>query len=332
MEVKSVTTPVLFIAFARPEYARQTFNAIKDARPQNLYFYSNKARVDNPDEILRNNTVRDLINEIDWDCNLKTFFRDEYVDVYTSVRSAINWIFQNEENAIILEEDCVASVSFFGYCESLLHIYENNQRVWLISGNNFIENQCSNNYSFYFSRNPHTYGWASWRSRWEKLESDLRTLPTLYEYNSFRQLYSHKIERRFMLALYMSLYRKNDDQISWDYLLMYTMLINDGLGIVPSKNLVSNIGVQGENNAKKGKHNLLSTFQGSLYEIDRFPPFTIVDYKFDLNLFKHYHYNISYLSLYFFIFVNELHMRFPLLLKLLKKNHFLLKSLLLDRK
>jgi len=319
MEATNISTPVLFITFARPEYARQSFDAIKKARPLNLYFYSNKARMNHPDEIMRNNTVRDLINEIDWHCNLKIFFRDEYVDVFTSVRSAIDWIFQNEEQAIILEEDCVASVSFFNYCDLLLLKYEQDLRIWIISGDNFVENQNFNNYSFFFTRNPHTHGWCSWRSRWTSLENDLNTLPRLIEGNYFKQLYSNKCEREFMLALYISLYKMENKPISWDYLLLYTMLLNGGIGIAPSKNLVSNIGIVGANNNRKGKHNLLPVFNGDIYNLDTIPNITIVDQKYDAWLFKHYHHDMSFYSMFLFVFSAKLQMYYPTLWKSLKK-------------
>lgn len=100
-----LSTPVLFCTFARPECARQSFNAIKAAKPSVLYFYSNKAREEKPDEVKRNTEIREYIKEIDWDCDLHTWFRDEYVDVYTSLLGAINWVFDNEEQAIVMEED-----------------------------------------------------------------------------------------------------------------------------------------------------------------------------------------------------------------------------------
>jgi len=76
-------TAVLFETFARPQYARQVFDQIKKAKPKKLYFYSNKARVDRPDEVRNNEEIRSWVKEIDWDCELHTFFREEYVDVYT---------------------------------------------------------------------------------------------------------------------------------------------------------------------------------------------------------------------------------------------------------
>ena len=74
-------TAVLFETFARPQYARQVFDQIKKAKPKKLYFYSNKARVDRPDEVRNNEEIRSWVKEVDWDCELHTFFREEYVDV-----------------------------------------------------------------------------------------------------------------------------------------------------------------------------------------------------------------------------------------------------------
>ena len=88
-----VKTAVLFETYIRDDYARIAFDAIKKAQPQKLYFYSNKAREDHPDDVRRNELIRSWVKEIDWDCDLHTFFREEYVDQYTSLSGAINWVF-----------------------------------------------------------------------------------------------------------------------------------------------------------------------------------------------------------------------------------------------
>ena len=127
-------TAVLFETFARPQYARQVFDQIKKAKPKKLYFYSNKARVDRPDEVRNNEEIRSWVKEIDWDCELHTFFREEYVDVYTSVQGAMDWVFENEEQAIVLEDDCVPSVAFFEYCDFFLNKYKEDKSILLPSG------------------------------------------------------------------------------------------------------------------------------------------------------------------------------------------------------
>ena len=95
-----VQTPVLFITFVRPDYARQTWNGIKAAQPKKLYFYSSKGRADKEGEVNCNNEIRAYINERDWECDLHTFFRDECVNIYDSLRGAIDWLFENEERGI----------------------------------------------------------------------------------------------------------------------------------------------------------------------------------------------------------------------------------------
>ena len=78
-------TAVLFETFARPQYARQVFDQIKKAKPKKLYFYSNKARVDRPDEVRNNEEIRSWVKEVDWDCELHTFFSVKSMwMVYTS--------------------------------------------------------------------------------------------------------------------------------------------------------------------------------------------------------------------------------------------------------
>ena len=57
-----VQTPVLFITFVRPDYARQTWDGIKAAQPKKLYFYSNKGRADKEGEVNCNNEIRAYIN------------------------------------------------------------------------------------------------------------------------------------------------------------------------------------------------------------------------------------------------------------------------------
>ena len=133
-------TAVLFETFARPQYARQVFDQIKKAKPKKLYFYSNKARVDRPDEVRNNEEIRSWVKEIDWDCELHTFFREEYVDVYTSVQGAMDWVFENEEQAIVLEDDCVPSVAFFEYCDFFLNKYKEDKSIGFISGANYLKN------------------------------------------------------------------------------------------------------------------------------------------------------------------------------------------------
>lgn len=282
---------ILFITFARPEYARKSFDQIKKAKPSKLYFYSNKARTENQDEVSRNEEVRSYIQEIDWDCELKTFFRDEYVDIYTSIFSAIDWVFENEEQAIILEEDCIASLAFFNYCEQLLPVYKNDIRIWLLSGNNFFDNYNPNGYDYIFSRYPYQWGWATWRSRWQLVERKNIPWNQIKSYDLYRQLFPSKKEAQFHIKLSEGIYNYVQKNPAWDYIMGFTAKNHGAFGVIPVKNLVSNIGIKGEHHKgfSKKVHNKNTSTLG-YYPIKNVPPFIVPDYKYDRYFFKHFYY------------------------------------------
>ncbi|MDP3463668.1 MAG: hypothetical protein Q8S18_12830 [Bacteroidales bacterium] len=251
--MKTVNTPILFITFARPEYAKKTFEAIKKVKPRKLYFYNNIARPDNSDEINRNRQVRALLKEIDWECEVETFFREDHADIYTSLFSAIDWVFENEEQAIILEEDCVATPYFFYYCEELLNKYKADSRVWMISGNNFTEDGFINDTDYFFSRFSHIYGWASWKDRWKKIDRAMEDHRYVIDSGIYEQYFLTKKQARHVKKKFVNFKKNNLPALpAWDFLFWYSAIKNNAFTIFPKKHLVGNIGVIGHHN-KKGE-------------------------------------------------------------------------------
>lgn len=284
-------TPVLFAPYVRPEYARRTFDAIKKAKPEKLYFYCDKAREDRPLDIKKNNEIRAYLNEIDWNCEVKTFLREKHVgDVYASLWSAFDWVFENEERAIILEEDCVPSLQFFDFCDQLLEKYKDDERIWVISGNNFADNYNPNGYDYFYSFFPYMWGWATWRSRWKKVIRDRLPYESIKKYQLFDQIYADKKAARKAYKFT----EKIIDTPSWDYRFTISMKCNGGLGVIPKTNLVSNIGIVGANN--NGNQNFFHNRplpETDRYEIKNTPPFVVADYGYSRHWFKVYYMNTT---------------------------------------
>lgn len=241
-----VETPVLYIAYARPEYARQSFDAIKAAKPKKLYFYSNIARANRPDEIRKNNEVRAMAKEIDWECELKTYFREDYVDIFPSLWSAIDWVFANEEQAIVLEEDAVATNGFFEYCEYMLKHYKDEKDVWLISGNNFTPEYSPKNLDVFFSRYAGIWGWAGWRDRWQKMDRKMTSYPTEGK-KAMLKYFGSRLQAWVMKKRLDSTYRKAQADGPWDLIFWYNMIENNGKFVRPSIPLVTNVETYGTN-------------------------------------------------------------------------------------
>ena len=265
-----VNTPVLFETFARPDYARKAFDAIKNAKPRSLYFYSNKARLDRPDEIKRNDEIRAFVKEIDWSCELHTFFRDEYVDVFTSLWGSLDWFFSNVDEGIVLEEDCVASLAFFDYCDKLLPQFRDEKRVRLISGDNFTPEFSPKGYDFFYSRYMHIYGWASWKNRWDSMDREMRNWGDVKK-NKIRQYFSDWMPSAYYRFILEGTYNKPYNSKSWDCVTLYDMIRNNEYAIVPTVNLVDDIGNIGANAEVYSGLRVLEKYEIDTYSTIRFP-------------------------------------------------------------
>lgn len=295
--MKQTDVPVLYIAFARPEYARKSFNAIKAAKPKKFYFYSNKGREGHGDELERNEQVRSMLKEVDWDCELHTWFRDECVDVYTSLWGAINWLFENEEMGIILEEDCVAAPSFFGFAEKMLLKYKDEPRIWMIAGDNYAEKWNPHGYSYHFSKNLFIYGWASWRDRWQKVDWNHSIMPDMINNGVLEAAYDTKQQRNFHTRKLTKAMPFVERTKCWDYMFTSVGMCFGGLSILPSRHLIQNVGLSGSHH-KAGRFSLSATynpitFLEDEYPITKEPPFIVSDVEFDEHQFHELHYKDS---------------------------------------
>jgi hypothetical protein len=251
-------TAVLFLVFNRIETTEQVFAAIRQAKPPRLYVAADGAREDKPGEDLKVKAVREyVINEIDWDCEVKTLFRDKNLGCRYAVSGAITWFFENEERGIILEDDCLPNQSFFWFCEELLEKYKNNMEIWHIGGSNFQSRIMGQPESYYFSIFNHVWGWATWRNRWKFHDVELTDMED--------DLFLSKIFKSSDLNYWKKIFRKVKIEKfdSWAYLWSFKMWEKGGLAVVPNLNMVSNIGYGREatHTSKKNPILALKTYE-----------------------------------------------------------------------
>ena len=282
-----VKTPVLFITFVRPDYARHTWEGIKAAKPQKLYFYSNKGRVEKEGEIEKNEEIRAYIKEIDWDCELHTWFRDECANVYESLKGAIDWLFEHEEQGIVLEEDCVPTLGFFSYADQLIEKFKYDRRVWYISGDNFI-NYNPGGYDFIFSHHSQIYGWASWRDRWKSIDWELTNLDRFLNEGYVNYLFPYAEMAHDRIDVMKTAKEWLLKTQCWDGIFYANMLMNNCLSVFPRENLITNIGFLGEHNKNGGKKiwNTPATFIDRVYQINKEPDLYLPDPMFEKALYK----------------------------------------------
>ena len=237
-------TAVLFLVFNRPDTTKQVFEAIRKAKLPSLYVAADGPRADKDGEKEKCEQVRKIATQVDWDCEVKTLFREKNLGCRIGVSSAIDWFFENEEEGIILEDDCLPSQSFFWYCEELLERYRRDMRIVAVSGNNFQKGSTRNEFSYYFSRFNHCWGWASWRRAWSYYEKDMQSWPYIRDNNYLQDILLDKTAVKYWGKIFETAYRNEID--SWAYRWTFSCWIQNGLSVLPSVNLVSNIGFGGD--------------------------------------------------------------------------------------
>ena len=294
MPSRPLNTAVLLIIFNRIEVVKQVFEQIRQAKPPRLYIAADGPRKGVQDENKIVKEVRDyIIDHINWDCEVKTLFREKNLGCKYAVSGAIDWFFENEEMGIILEEDCLPSKSFFWFCENLLEKYQDDMRVWHIGGYKFPYMK-GDSYSYTFTRYTHIWGWASWASRWKYNDVEIskykknRNIVTNYEY--FRGKYENS-SRINILDRVLS-----GETITWDYQWNFAVRINSGLSIRPTENLVMNIGF-GEGAVHTIDRNE-DIENNSAVDINfplRHPELTMI-YKNDDELYEKYNFDTRYVS------------------------------------
>jgi len=237
----NLTTPVVFIIFNRPVTTRRVFEEIRKAKPKELYVIADGPRENNTeDEELCKNT-REIVEKIDWDCVVHKNFSEINLGTRARPSSGLEWVFNKTDYAIILEDDCLPHPSFFEYCQTLLRYHRNDEQVNMISGSNFISKYSKKNYSYYFSVFHHFCGWATWKRSWELFDLEMKTWPELKRSKLLYQIVPDNKSAKYWETLFDEVYN-GKISTSWDYQWYYSSWKNKNLAIIPSVNLISNIG------------------------------------------------------------------------------------------
>lgn len=234
-----VKSPILFLIFNRPKESQILFNAIKEAKPKKLYVAADGPRNNGKDEFLCKET-RSILDQVDWDCELITLLRDYNLGCGKAVSNSITWFFENEEEGIVLEDDCLPTLDFFRFSDAMLERYRDDDRIGHICGCNFQDNIKRGKGDYYFSNLTHVWGWASWKRIWKTYDFHMSHLENAIETDFLSGLTSNKHYRKILYNAFNLTQKGKID--TWDYQYLFLNQLNNRLSVIPNYNMISNIG------------------------------------------------------------------------------------------
>jgi hypothetical protein len=233
-------TPVVLIIFRRPDKTIQVLEKIRQVKPSKLFVICDAPRSEKPDEYEKCEKSRAIIDTVDWDCEVIKNYADTNLGSFGRIPTGLDWVFNQVEEAIILEDDCLPDITFFRFCEELLEYYKNDQRIMAISGDNFqLGNQRTQD-SYYFSRYTHSWGWATWKRAWKHFDMEMSVWQEVRDKQLLRLILNSDRDVKYWTSILQNVC---DSKIkAWDYRWTFATWLQNGLTILPNVNLISNIG------------------------------------------------------------------------------------------
>lgn len=281
--MSSFDTPVLLVIHRRPEPTSRVFDAIARARPRRLFIAADGPATAGDREACE--LTRRVVQRVDWACEVGHDFSEQNLGLDRRMISAIDWVLASSESAIVLEDDCLPDARFFMFCSSMLERYQQDARVMHVSGECYRatrEGDCS----YFFSKYPLAWGWATWRRAWSRFDPLMSTWPRFRLQPEARALFDSEHERRYWHSTFDRVHEDAPARrhSSWDYAWYYACMTN-GLSIHPAVNLVSNIGYGPLASHTHGTSDLSNRRVQILEKDLRHPDWVVRDRQADMDTF-----------------------------------------------
>lgn len=230
---------VLILFFNRPKQLKEVFAEVRKARPSRLFLYQDGPRGEH--DMPGINECRRIVSEVDWECEVHQMYQERNYGCDPSEYISQKWAFSMADKCIVLEDDDVPSQSFFPFCKELLDRYEHDERITMIAGFNSDETTKGVPDDYFFTSIFSIWGWASWRRVVDKWDENYSFLDDEYSTQLLTDLVKQRGYRKDFLPMCRD--HRAAGKPFYESIFWASMLLNNGLAIMPTRNLVNNRGV-----------------------------------------------------------------------------------------
>jgi hypothetical protein len=265
------------------------FREIAQARPSRLFLIADGPRAGHPEDEAKCAAARAVVERVDWPCRVERNYSDVNLGCGVRPGTGISWVFEQVEEAILLEDDFLPHPTFFRYCDELLERYRDDERVMNIGGTDWQFGRRSLRHSYWFSLfNITGWGWATWRRAWRHYDRALSRWPELRETGWLEHTVGDLAAADMFRAAFDRAHATRGDVDYWDYQWTFACWAQNGLSILPSVSLVSNIGFGPDATHVTGTADIRakSRRQALPFPLEH-PPFMVRDHEADRFIVEH---------------------------------------------
>lgn len=287
------TTNIILFLYNRPDHTKKTLNSIfenskEDFIRLHIFLDGPKNEKDQDKQIEIKNIIKEYKN-INKGIQLIEYHNDQNNGLAKSIINGVSKVFEQEDTdfVIVLEDDIVISAVFIKYMNYMNRKLKENQNVWSISGFNPIAKEIEekgllNSGEYFMHGRASSWGWATWRDRWEKNDWSTESLLKKIDPETKEKIKNTSPDILPML----------DDQLkgridSWAVRWVINQFLNKSETVYPRLSLVQNIGFDDLGTHTK-KINKVSYKLKPLEEDFEFKNIIEPSQKIDAILYNHY--------------------------------------------
>lgn len=284
MEKWKIDVPVYMIFFNRPDLLKQVFAAVRRAKPSKLFLACDGPRKGNPDDIADIRKCQELVENIDWECEVHCNYAKNNLGCGMRMYTGLNWAFEYVDRLIVLEDDCIPSQDFFPFCQELLERYKSDNRIYMIDGMNHLGKYTETPYSYFFGPGC-CWGWATWRRAWKNVDFEMNFMEDEYSMRCVEKRYPYYTNAIEMGKKRRAVLEAGKKLSTWTFQSGMASALESQTSIVPNVNLITNIGLSEEsghavNNLRKISKRQQAYFDAPAVKMDfplRHPKYVIED-------------------------------------------------------
>lgn len=251
----SYDVPVALFLFNRPKELSAVFSQISKVKPSTLFLIADGPREENADDRQLCSEARSIVDQVNWPCKVYKKYSKKNQGCRIAIPNGLDWVFSIVDQCVILEDDCVPNESFFHYCEDLLHIYRHNPKIMAIGGHRYDGPDQFDSESYFFSKYPSTWGWATWRRAWKHFDLNLSQWPELKNTDWLKKILGNQHHEIYWSRIFDQMIAGLD---AWDYALVFSAWLQGGISIRSSVNMIENIGFGSDATHTKEDNQLIS--------------------------------------------------------------------------
>jgi hypothetical protein len=283
--MKHNLAPIVIFAYRR--LINKTIESLLNnelARDSELYIFSDGNKNEKDLEDVRE--VREYLQTIEGFKNIKIIESEVNKGLANSIIDGVSEVINKYEKVIVLEDDLIVSNDFLDYMNDALVFYKEDKKIWSISGYTpklpCLENL---NEDLYLSVRGSSWGWATWKDRWDTIDWGVKDFDELKQDRSLQNQFNIGGNDMFKMLELQMLGKIDSWAIRWCHSQfkfgMYT--------VCPKRSKVINDGFSDG----KGMHNIGSDYRWSVELDNTKVHFQDIDIKKEIiQCFQDYH-NLS---------------------------------------